>query len=316
MSVYIKGGRFSAICAWLLLVAFLGQLYPTFAQNGPQGQPPRPGYPYRYQQFPREPDEIPPETTPPPAPMVKVPAGQTLASYRFQLARENLQKAGQTPYRIVNGQPFNLQPLTNFLGWVYDNADNESLLKTRQRSLPEWSLLHGRVAQITEQGGVFLWEYSNPEMSSTPRLIRIRNYPGQKMLIDGETLTVFAKREPNYSYIATTHARATIESYDHGNVATLQDMTRIQSANTLGLNHPIPKQQPVRPTVNRGRMIELRKQQATNNVASAQYEVGAMYLNGTGVESNRALSIYWLTRAATNGHAGASNLLSTLTGQP
>ncbi len=52
--------------------------------------------------------------------------------------------------------------------------------------------------------------------------------------------------------------------------------------------------------------------QATNGSASAQCSLGLHYLNGQGVETNTALAIEWLKRAADQGDIEASNKLVKL----
>ena len=52
--------------------------------------------------------------------------------------------------------------------------------------------------------------------------------------------------------------------------------------------------------------------QATNGNASAQCRLGLHYLNGQGCETNREQAIYWLKKAADQGDAEASTVLTRL----
>jgi TPR repeat protein len=52
--------------------------------------------------------------------------------------------------------------------------------------------------------------------------------------------------------------------------------------------------------------------QVTNGSPSAQYSLGLHYLNGRGCATNRDQAIYWITQAANQGDADASNKLVTL----
>ena len=52
--------------------------------------------------------------------------------------------------------------------------------------------------------------------------------------------------------------------------------------------------------------------QATNGSSSAEYSLGLRYLNGQGVETNKALAIEWLRKAAAQGNTEASNRLEKL----
>lgn len=53
--------------------------------------------------------------------------------------------------------------------------------------------------------------------------------------------------------------------------------------------------------------------QATNGDSSAQCSLGLHYLNGQGVETNKALAVEWLKKAADQGDTEASNKLEQLT---
>ena len=53
------------------------------------------------------------------------------------------------------------------------------------------------------------------------------------------------------------------------------------------------------------RLFEFRKEQAEKDMPSAQFNLGIMYLHGTGCEMNKELGMTYIQRAATNGCADA-----------
>jgi hypothetical protein len=63
------------------------------------------------------------------------------------------------------------------------------------------------------------------------------------------------------------------------------------------------------------KLFAWRQQQASNNVAYAQYELAKQYLNGAGADKDEALGFYWLRRAAAQSYDPAMNLLKTLVEQ-
>lgn len=67
-----------------------------------------------------------------------------------------------------------------------------------------------------------------------------------------------------------------------------------------------------RQEINR-RVINFKLMKATNDYDSYQYEVGIMYLNGTtGIETNKNLAIYWLTKSAKQNNINAIKILNNL----
>jgi hypothetical protein len=136
-------------------------------------------------------------------------------------------QAAQAPYRRLDGQIFSIAPLAEFLLQVADMpATEESRQELNQvvRPLPTWSILYGKVGQITDRNGVLLWKYEKPDMSGTPQLVRIEHYPLEKTLVDGAVLCVFARNESPYSYLTTERAKATVASYDFGQVVSLPEV--------------------------------------------------------------------------------------------
>jgi hypothetical protein len=60
------------------------------------------------------------------------------------------------------------------------------------------------------------------------------------------------------------------------------------------------------------KVLAFRLQSATNGLPTAQYQVGMAYLNGEGVETNKGLAVYWLSKAAAQGNEEAKAKLSGL----
>jgi len=122
---------------------------------------------------------------------------------------------------------YDLQPLTEFLLWVGElpvTPENTAMLKNRTRPLPNWALLYGRVAQVTDGNGILIWKYDHPEMTTAPKLIRLRGYPKEKNVVDGDTIVVFAKAEAPYAYIDSQRGKSTVSSFDYGTPVTKQQV--------------------------------------------------------------------------------------------
>lgn len=186
-----------------------------------------------YSQYPpaqlrmMESHQLPSSTPPPEIPALSLPDTQTLGQYRTEKIKEFVTKAGQPQYRSVAGQIYNLEALTDFLNWVGElpnTEDTKAMLKTRTRPLPAWSLVYGRVAQLTDGNGVLLWKYEQPEMVSSPKLVRLRNYPIEKKLVDGDIVVAFAMIEAPYSYIDSQRGKSTVNSFDFGKPVTRQEV--------------------------------------------------------------------------------------------
>ena len=196
-----------------LVAAFLIQGHHVMAQYPPG------------QRLPFESNLLPSSATPPVIPAPSLPSTQTLSQFRVNTFKEFVRQASQPQYRSVDAQMCDLKPLADFLLWVADlpaTPETTAFLKTKTRPLPNWSILYGRVAEITDRSGILLWKYEQPEMSLTPTLVRLRSYPQQSALVDGKVVVVFAKNEVPFSYIDSQHNKSTVNSYDFGQPATKQ----------------------------------------------------------------------------------------------
>jgi hypothetical protein len=182
----------------------------------------------QYMPGPRSPFEttqLPSSTTPPVIAPLSLSSTQTLSQYRVSTFKEFIHKASQPEYRLVDGQMYYLKPLSDFLLYVAAlpaNPETTALLKTKTRPLTNWTVLYGRVAQVTDRNGILLWKYEQPEMVLNPTLVRLRNYPQEKTLVDGNIVVVYAKNESPYSYIDSQRGKSTVSSYDFGRPVTKQ----------------------------------------------------------------------------------------------
>jgi hypothetical protein len=170
---------------------------------------------------------LPSSTSPPVITAPPLSTNQTVAQFRASTAKEFIRKAWQPEYRSVDGQMYDLQPLAEYFLWLTDlpvNAENTAMLKNQTRPLPNWTLVYGRIAQLTDHNGIFLWQYQQPEMVLNPKLVCLRNYPLEKTLVDGDVVVAFAKSEGPYSYVDSLRSKSTVNSYDYGKPVTKQEV--------------------------------------------------------------------------------------------
>ena len=171
-------------------------------------------------------NQLPSSTPPPVISPPSLSSTQTVSQFRISTFKDFIHKASQPEYRFVDGQMYNLQPLSDFLLWVADlpvNPETTAMLKTKTRPLPDWSILYGRVAQVTDRNGILLWKYEKPEMAVNPSLVLLRNYPLEKTLVDGSIVVAFAKNAGPYSYIDSQRSKSTVNSYNFGKPVTKQE---------------------------------------------------------------------------------------------
>jgi hypothetical protein len=171
--------------------------------------------------------QLPSSTPPPVITPPSLPKSLTLSQFRVSVFKDFIKKASQPQYRSANGKMYDLQPLTDFFLWVADLPDNPEtteMLKHVTRPLPSWSVLYGRVAQVTDGNGILLWKYEQPEMVLNAKLVRLRENPWEKALVDGDIVVVYAMNEGPYSYIDTQHVKSTVSSFDYGKPVTEQQV--------------------------------------------------------------------------------------------
>jgi TPR repeat protein len=85
----------------------------------------------------------------------------------------------------------------------------------------------------------------------------------------------------------------------------LEEQHKQQTINVIIYNQ---KKEDEKPAMKQ-RLFNFKKQQADNNNDSARYEVGKMYLNGIGIETNKLMGIAYIKIAASNGNKEAIEFL-------
>ena len=149
-------------------------------------------------------------------------------------------QAEEVPFRKVDDRYYNVKALGDFLIWVASlppTEESKQALNLSTRPLPNWSLLYGRIGQITDRNGILLWRYDDSHLIGKPTLVRIRNLPSTRNLVDGEVLAVFARNEDPYVYIDTERTKVTVASYDYGQVVSNKEMQEYLKK----LSNPAPK---------------------------------------------------------------------------
>ena len=130
--------------------------------------------------------------------------------------------------------------------------------------------------------------------------------------MDGQKIQFLAIRVGSFRYTGTDGAKYTIAAYDYGKppVPPPQTPEQIKAAQEAANSRAIAnKKKAEQGQVNAVRWLQ---PQATNGNASAQCRLGLHYLNGQGCETNREQAIYWLRKAADQGDAEASTVLTRL----
>jgi hypothetical protein len=176
---------------------------------------------------PVEATALPSSTAPPVIPPPTLSPTQTLTQLRVSTFKDFIRRASEPEYRLVDGQVYNLKPLSDFLLSLADempNPETGAKLNVKTRTLPNWTLLYGRVAQVTDRIGILLWKYEQPEMVLSPKLVCLRNFPEERGLVDGNIVVAFAKVEGPFSYIDSQHSRSTVTAYDFGKPVTKQQV--------------------------------------------------------------------------------------------
>lgn len=177
--------------------------------------------------FPVEATALPSSTPPPVIPPPTLSPKQTLTQLRVSTFKDFIHRASEPEYRLVDGQIYNLKPLSDFLLSLADempNPETSAKVNAKTRPLINWTLIYGRVAQVTERSGILLWEYDQPEMVLNPKLVCLRNFPGERGLVDGNVVVAFARVEGPFSYIDSQHSRSTVTAYDFGKPVTKQQV--------------------------------------------------------------------------------------------
>jgi hypothetical protein len=141
--------------------------------------------------------------------------------------------------------------------------------------------------------------------------VAIKNYRGEATV--DKTITICAIHTGTYDWNGVP-----LQLWDCGMKPTAEQMQQIKAAEAKA-QEIIDRQtttlkQAARQKILQGQTnaVHWLLSQATNGDASAQCSLGERYLAGLGCETNRALAIQWLQKAADGGSVEASNKLAQL----
>lgn len=139
-----------------------------------------------------------------------------------------------------------------------------------------------------------------------------------ELIADGGFVTLIAKATGLIRYTTVQGAVATIDAYDCGIPATAPEWFIEQQQQAAERARSLARERAVRATNDARRVVErvvrFQREQAEKGLPSFQYELGARYMNGDGVETNRALAVQWLQKAAAQGESRAEKLLQSIAG--
>ncbi len=174
---------------------------------------------------------------------------------------------------------------------------------------PGWYTLSGRVIQAKLKGveGTALVSGSASFYGSGWSDIAYMVKNLEYSLIDDDQIPamVWGKYVGDVEYTTVLGAKKTVRLFDCGRVV-------------IGPPPPPPfvlvksKEAQERDRQIEANRVAWLRSEATNGVASAQYDLGMRYLSGKGVEKNEAVAREWLEKAAAKGHTYAKRALGGL----
>ena len=97
-----------------------------------------------------------------------------------------------------------------------------------------------------------------------------------------------------------------------GDISQFKIVYRVRPTGIVAENRYSPEEKQAMKQAADAKTVTWLLAQATNGSSSAEYSLGLRYLNGQGVETNKALAIEWLRKAAAQGNTEASNRLEKL----
>ena len=243
---------------------------------------------------------------------------------KYSLSSTDEKELFRDPVRKIEGVPVDLTPLFSyFLG------------RSKDRTLADWFLIHGRVTQVGTNG-LLVRIYGNTEgheWGVGGETIYLQHYPLTDVVVDGALVLALVKNVGRYRYKTVLGAIATVEHYDYGERATDAEIAEFKKLHVVKLTSIQTELAEAEKEVQeaerkkaqeRARIVEERKaaltarivanqlKQASNGYATFQLELGKRYMSGDGVETNLALARHWLQSACTNHESAASNLLERL----
>lgn len=177
-----------------------------------------------------------------------------------------------------------------------------------------WYQMSGKVLQgkggvALVSGDVWMWE-DNKQRGFWDVNFVVKNLPWN--LIDDDKLPqgVFAKYVGDIEYTTVLGAKKTVRSFDYGKPVEGPPEPPVLPPMVIKSKERLAQEAKVE--ANR---LKFTLSQATNGVASAQYELGLRYLEGRGVEKDELAARSWLEKAAGKGHTYAKRALANLPGE-
>lgn len=239
--------------------------------------------------------------------------------------RIHVHGASREPYRKVNEKVYDLTPFFIYSQCLVDDPDFAESAPAPSGQWEDWGILFGTVLQVLDEDGILLRKYDDSDkvlFEGKSHIVRLKNFPRGRTLVDGAKLAVFAYLDGRYSYVNTGGARSTVESYDYGKLVTGEELDKFKSkvaaetaARQQGIQNMRIQQEKTLTTKQQEaaqRVLEFYSQKATNGDGAAQLRLGEIYLRGQGVETNLPLAQKWLSMALTNGCPQATNLLQEI----
>jgi hypothetical protein len=229
------------------------------------------------------------------------------------------------PYRKVDGELFDL---TERFHWDASHPWHEDAVG---KPCPAWHILEGKVIQ-TVSGGI-LFSMDLLPYDSDWKVIFIKNFPESIPLVDNTRLAFYAVPSGQYSYVSTQGANKTIHAYDYGNIPNQEAINKLKTEAAERLKKAQEDERKAQENKQReiaSRGAEILKAKEAQRLAAqqrvlkfylsradagdgfAQFRLGDIYFRGEGGETNFVLAQKWLSRAVTNGHPEATNLLNQL----
>ncbi|EEF62937.1 tetratricopeptide repeat protein [Pedosphaera parvula] len=242
---------------------------------------------------------------------------------RLSLFTNGVWRAGAEPYRVVDGVTYDLHPLINYLGWAASppvTPQRAQFLEAtiNDRPLRDWCLLFGIVQEGSGNDLVILQRYEMPDMQGDSQLVALKNFPGTRSLLAGTHIAAFARLEGTIAY-SSSRSRSVMEVYDFGTPPNDAEraLAMLESKNKIDASYQQYHQAILRQKAERERksaavkqrVIEFKKEAATNDFVYAQFDLGLLYLKGDGVKADKDLAGYWLNRAAAHGNSEAAQEL-------
>lgn len=190
------------------------------------------------------------------------------------------------PWRVVNGR-------TNYVPRAED-----------------WYNLRGRVIQGNKGFALVTGNVDRDGRGWQDITFAVKNLPVK--VIDDDKLPplLTAKYVGEIEYTTVLGAKKTIRSFDCG-IPCAPPVSEESFQEWASMNLVSPEKAALRAKIEANR-LKFTMEQASNGVASAQYELGLRHLEGRGVEKSDALAKMWFVKAASKGHAPAKTALAGL----